>query len=120
MKLPSLSKISKYKRFDYQPRFYDPLKEELQERVERITREHEAKNKSNISFEQKNIKFERKTGKKKLELNLQVYIMVFMLFDLFLFFKAENISNNLWLAILVLQVSAIYIKVRFGKKKELE
>jgi len=120
MKLPSISKIPKFKRFDYQPRYYDPAKEELQERVERITREHEAKNNPNISFEQRNIKFERKRGQKKFELNLQVYLIVFMLFDLFLVFKADNISNNLWLAILILQASAVYLKVRFGKKKEIE
>ena len=61
--------------------------------MERITREHEAKNNSNISFEQRNIKFERKRGQKKFELNLQVYLIVFMLFDLFLLFRAENITE---------------------------
>ena len=120
MKVPSIVKIPKYKKFDFQPRYYDPVKEELQERVERIKRQHDPKNNPNISFRQNNIKFERKRVKNKSGIALQLYLVVFMLFDLFLLFEADNISNNLWLAILILQASAIYLKVRFGKKKELE
>ena len=120
MKIPSIVKIPSHKRFDFQPRHYDPVKEELQERVERIKREHEAKNNPNISFRQNNIRFERKRLKNKFGMGIQLYLVVFMLFDLFLLFKADNISNNLWMAILILQASAVYLKVRFGKKKELE
>jgi len=36
MKLPSLSKLARHKQFDYQPRYYDPIKEEVQARAERI------------------------------------------------------------------------------------
>ena len=120
MKIPSIVRIPKYKRFDFQPRYYDPVKEELQERVDKIKREHEAKNNPNISFRQNNIKFERRKVKNKFGMTIQLYLVVFMLFDLFLLFKADNISNNLWMAILILQVSAVYFKVRFGKKKGVE
>ena len=39
MKLPSLFKTPKYRKFDYNPRYYDPVKEEVEERVQRIKRE---------------------------------------------------------------------------------
>ncbi len=42
MRLPSLTKIPKYKRFSYQPRHFDPAQEELQERVQRIEAEVKA------------------------------------------------------------------------------
>ena len=42
MKLPSLIRLPNHKKFAYEPRFYDPIKEEVTERAERIRREVEA------------------------------------------------------------------------------
>ena len=39
MKLPSLSRLPKNKRFNFQPRYYDPIKEEIEERTSRIRKE---------------------------------------------------------------------------------
>lgn len=39
---PFLSKVPKYKRFNIEPRHYDPAKEELDQRKERIRREVES------------------------------------------------------------------------------
>jgi len=36
MKFPSLSRIPKYKRFNFEPRYYDPIKEDIQNRTQRI------------------------------------------------------------------------------------
>lgn len=36
MKFPSLSRIPKYKRFNFEPRYYDPIKEDIKNRNERI------------------------------------------------------------------------------------
>ena len=36
MKFPSLSRLSKYKRFNFEPRYYDSVKEDIQNRTERI------------------------------------------------------------------------------------
>jgi hypothetical protein len=45
MKFPSLfAKTPQNQRFNYKPRFYDPLKEELKEREERIRKELELEN----------------------------------------------------------------------------
>jgi hypothetical protein len=54
MKLPSLIRLPNSKKFAYEPRFYDPVKEEIAERTERIRREMEAEAK--ITDEQR-IKF---------------------------------------------------------------
>jgi Flp pilus assembly protein TadB len=43
MKLPSLLRVPKPRSFEYQPRYYDPQKEEREERFKRILREAEAK-----------------------------------------------------------------------------
>lgn len=39
MKIPSLSRLPKNKRFNFQPRYYDPIKEEIEERTSRIKQE---------------------------------------------------------------------------------
>lgn len=49
MRLPSLVKLPKHKQFNYQPRHYDPVKEEFEERVKRIEDEVKAE-KGEISF----------------------------------------------------------------------
>lgn len=36
MKIPSLTKIPSHQKFKYEPRFYDPVKEEIAERTKRI------------------------------------------------------------------------------------
>ena len=38
MKLPSIIKIPSYQKFNYEPRFYDPIKENIDERTSRIKR----------------------------------------------------------------------------------
>ena len=116
MKLPSLVKLPKYKRFEFRPRYYDEQKEELQERVQKLKDKYSKEGKD-LSYAP-NISFERKERKNKFSLNLQVYLVVFMLFDLFLLFKVNDISNQLWGLILLLQVVAVYLKVELGKNKE--
>lgn len=36
MKIPSLSRLPKYKSFNFEPRYYDPIKEDIKNRTERI------------------------------------------------------------------------------------
>ena len=43
MKIPSLFRTPSNQRFEFSARHYDPIKEEIQERIERIRQEHEAK-----------------------------------------------------------------------------
>lgn len=39
MKVPSIFRIPKYQRFEVQPRYYDPIKEDLDNRTSRIKQE---------------------------------------------------------------------------------
>lgn len=41
MKLPSLFRTANYQRFEIKPRYYDPIKEEMEERTSRIRKELE-------------------------------------------------------------------------------
>ncbi|MEM8893895.1 MAG: hypothetical protein AAGC88_04900 [Bacteroidota bacterium] len=41
MRLPSLIRLPKHQRFSFQPRHYDPVKEEIEERVSKIKKEME-------------------------------------------------------------------------------
>lgn len=36
MKFPSISRIPKHKRFNFEPRYYDPVKEDIRNRTERM------------------------------------------------------------------------------------
>ncbi len=48
MKLPSIIKIPAYQRFNYEPRYYDPVKEDIEERTRRIRRRIEADKKHGL------------------------------------------------------------------------
>ncbi len=39
MKFPSLTRIHQHKRFNFEPRYYDPVKEDIKNRTERIRSE---------------------------------------------------------------------------------
>jgi hypothetical protein len=39
MKFPSISRIPKHRKFNYEPRYYDPVKEDIKNRTERIRSE---------------------------------------------------------------------------------
>lgn len=39
MKFPSLSRLPRYKRFNFEPRFYDPVKERIEKREKEILKE---------------------------------------------------------------------------------
>ncbi len=45
MKLPSIIKIPSYQRFNYEPRHYDPIKDDIDERRRRIRRSLDAEKK---------------------------------------------------------------------------
>jgi len=44
MRFPSLFRVAKNTRFNYEPRYYDPIREDLDQRVSRIHKEIESDN----------------------------------------------------------------------------
>ncbi|MEQ8626580.1 hypothetical protein [Ekhidna sp.] len=59
MRFPSLFRLPKHQQFRIQPRYYDPVKEEIKERTERIKEEMEGKEISD--YRASKINFKRKT-----------------------------------------------------------
>ena len=57
MKFPTFIKVQKYKRFEIAPRYYDPIKEEIEQRTARIAREMEGED---MTYVPSKILFERK------------------------------------------------------------
>lgn len=60
MRFPSFIKVARNRRFDLAPRYYDPVKEEIEERTERIRRE--MKHHTSSEFTPGKISFERKSA----------------------------------------------------------
>ena len=61
MKFPSIVKTARYRRFGIEPRYYDPIKEEIEERTERIKREINGE--YDGEYTGARISFDRKTRK---------------------------------------------------------
>lgn len=58
MRFPSLFRLPKHQQFRIQPRYYDPIKEEIKERTERIKEEMDGKAEGN--YQPSKISFKRK------------------------------------------------------------
>lgn len=59
MRFPSLFRLPKHQQFRIKPRYYDPVKEEIKERTERIKEQMEGKEGGN--YQPSKINFKRKT-----------------------------------------------------------
>lgn len=59
MRFPSLFRLPRHQQFDIKPRYYDPVKEEIRERTERIREEMEGK--EDGDYRPTTINFKRKT-----------------------------------------------------------
>ena len=59
MKFPSFIKVPKNRQFGIEPRYYDPIKEQIRERTEYIKKEMEGG--SSESYQSSKISFQRRT-----------------------------------------------------------
>ena len=102
MKLPSLLSRPKYKRFEYQPRYYDPIKEDIKRRAQSVERIVPG---SDISGA-----FRRRTSPARKAVNLQLLIVVFLICDFLLYFYADN--SYLLPGAVLLEVVIIYFYIK--------
>jgi hypothetical protein len=51
MKIPSIVKLPKHKRFEYVPRYYDPIKDEINQKIAQAKRELEAEQNGTLNGE---------------------------------------------------------------------
>jgi hypothetical protein len=92
MALPSFFKINKNKRFNFIPRYYDPRKEDLEERIRSVEREMGVNEgeayRPTIRKGQMSNYFNRKKSKAQKQSNIRLIIILLLLFliSYFLFF----------------------------------
>ncbi len=108
MKIPTLSRLPKNKRFNFQPRYYDPIKEEIEERTSRIKSELD---KSSTQSYRDNISsaFRRRSRTDKKSGVMQFgFVILFAL----IFFGYLLYGEKIFFAFLVLIPFYVWIKRR--------
>ena len=112
MKLPSLLSRPKYKRFEYQPRYYDPIKEDIKRRTDLIKKQLNKKNTFSSDDYKPGIPgaFRRRTSPARKAVNLQLLIVVFLICDFLLYFYADN--SYLLPGAVLLEVIIIYFHIK--------
>ncbi len=111
MKFPSFIKVPRNKRFNIEPRYYDPIKEEIEERTMRIKQELEGKSDSGTSSGTR-ITFERRTSPAPSSSLMQLGIAA-ILGSLVIgwLFYGNAVFYSLWLVV------PIYLFFRFRKNR---
>lgn len=109
MKIPSLSRMPKYKRFKFEPRYYDPVKEDIQNRTERIKGELKVTSGAGHR-EQIKSAFSRREQRERSSDFMQLLLIVIMLGG----FAGWLIYGNVSLYVFLVVIS-IYIYLRTRK-----
>ncbi|WKN41615.1 hypothetical protein [Tunicatimonas pelagia] len=118
MKLPSLTRLPNYRKFSFEPRYYDPIKEDIEERTSRI--EQELRQRSlETSARSAGIHgaFARRSSYKKSSNMLQGIIMV----ALFVFiFGYLYFGNDIFYVFLLLGPAYMYFRLKqtAGKRRQ--
>ncbi|MCG8476366.1 MAG: hypothetical protein MI784_12940 [Cytophagales bacterium] len=79
MRLPSFIKLPRHSRFEIEPRHYDPIKEEIEERTEKIKRELELRKKGQGGRRINISKAYKKKEREDLRSSLGMFFLVFVL-----------------------------------------
>lgn len=109
MRIPTLTRLPNYRKFNFEPRYYDPIKEDIEERTSRIKQELR-QHSYNSSYQSSGINgsFARRASYTRSSNILQVVIMItlFTFFFGYLYF-----GNNIFYILLL--VGPIYVYFRF-------
>lgn len=121
MKIPSLVKLPKYSKFNFEPRYYDPVKEDIENRTQMIRAELEAHERispderARFSSEMEQTYSRRAAQDQKSTIMQVVFIFLFIgLFAGYLFYG----NYVLYAAFIILPMYILYRKRSFGSKKE--
>lgn len=111
MKLPSFVKTPRNRQFQIEPRYYDPVKEEIQARTERIRRELNGdQQNAGQSYRPINISFERRAQKAPNASLMQMGIAAILGIGIVSWlYLGNDILYALWLAV------PVYLYFRFKK-----
>lgn len=112
MKVPSLFRIAKYQRFRIEPRYYDPVKEEIEERTNQIKRELEAKGDQDVEYRSSRIAGAFKRGRSNSGGSatfMQLIIMMLLAFAIFGYIYLGNIALYIFATVATL---LLYLKMK--------
>ncbi len=109
MKFPSLSRIPKYKRFNFEPRYYDPIKEDIQNRSQRIKGELKITSADDYSEHIKSA-YKHRANREKSSDFMQLLLMIILLAA----FGGWLIYGNIVLYIFII-VFPLYLYLRTRK-----
>ncbi len=112
MKVPSLFRIAKYQRFRIEPRYYDPVKEEIEQRTSQIKRELAANGDENLVYRSSRIAGAFKKGRSNAGGSatfMQLIIMMLLAFAIFGYIYLGNIALYIFATASVL---LLYLKMK--------
>lgn len=94
MKIPSLFRTPRYQRFRIEPRYYDPVKEEMEEREAAIRQEMMANSESDLNARKSRLSggFKRARSSSGSATFMQLIIMVMLSFLIFGYLYLGNIA----------------------------
>jgi len=113
MKFPSFLKIPKHQRFRFEPRYYDPVKEEIEQRVSRIQKEISDDDSIDDNYRQRiSSSYQRRTYDRRTPVGsgLQQFMMMIILFGGFIGYIF--LGNIALYALLLLIVLYAYLRLR--------
>lgn len=113
MKIPSLTKIPQHQKFSYAPRFYDPIKEDIEQRTERIRKEMGRNPTSSYqsSFQHA---FGRRSSENRKSNITQLVIIMLLMVTIFGYIYYGNVALYL---ILIIAPVYIFVRKRFFVRK---
>lgn len=121
MKFPSLVKLPKYKKFNFEPRYYDPVKEEIDMRAHKIKSEMEAQRRAGaddralFKAELEQVLRRRETEDRNSTIMQVVFVLLFLLiFTGYLFYG----NNVIYGALILIPIYILYRGRTFMRKKE--
>ena len=122
MKFPSLVKLPKYNKFNFEPRYFDPVKEEIEARTARIKQEMDAQQSAGLNAhdrarfksEMEQV-FKRRAAEDRKSGIMQVlFILLFFSISVGYLFYGNNV---LYAAIILIPAYILYRKRQFSSKK---
>jgi hypothetical protein len=95
MKIPSITKLPKYKRFEFQPRYYDPVKEEIAQKMKEAQMELEAEQNGEYEGHSKRMRagFRKRSTieRQKTDFSQSFFVLCFSSFFI-LYYKYGNLA----------------------------
>lgn len=122
MKFPSLVKLPKYNKFNFEPRYYDPVKEEIDVRTGRIKQEIEAQEAAGLTASDRarfksemDSVFKRRADEDRKSGIMQV-VFILLFFSIFVGYLFYG-NNVIYAALILIPAYIFYRRRQFISKK---